>query len=189
MCRVTFSVLFVKTFNSLEGERMEYIFYAVALLVVGVVLFFILKKKEDNSSAESSKNPVEQDPIDDLLLLNLEMRKSYMPPEWVGVTEEVIDLLVELMPLVKEQESASGELSWTVNRIATEYLPNKCVRPFIKLDEVSQNDRANISSYSDSIGTLKVELLSVKEMVSSRDVRQFNAKAKFLKNRFDNTGV
>jgi hypothetical protein len=160
------------------------------VILIAIIAFLVLYKKKDRApSVEPVSKPAEPNPVDDLLRLNLDVRKSFMASNLVVITEEIIDLLVDLMPLVKEQESASGELLWTVNRIATEYLPNKCVYPFIRLDEQHQGDSSLVSSFEDSIGALKAELVSVKAMVVGRDVKQFNAKAKFLKNRFDNTGA
>jgi hypothetical protein len=168
---------------------MEFGIFFIAILVAIVAFFVFYKMKAKKPSAEPVDAAVGPDPVDDLLSLNLDIRKSFMAANLVETTEELIDLIVDLIPLVREQASATGELTWTVNRIASEYLPNKCVYPFIKLDKKSQHDAAIVASYTDSIGALKDELVAVKAMVVSRDIQQFNAKAKFLKNRFDNTGA
>ncbi|MEJ6591916.1 MAG: hypothetical protein QNL99_08050 [SAR86 cluster bacterium] len=167
---------------------MEFGIIFIAILIASVAVFVFYKMKAKKPEAEPVDESVGPGPVEDLLSLNLDMRKSMMAASLVEITEELIDLIVDLLPLVREQASASGELTWTVNRIASEYLPNKCVYPFIKLDKNSQSDAGIVASYTDSIGALKDELVAVKAMVVSRDVQQFSAKAKFLKNRFDNTG-
>ena len=168
---------------------MEFGIVFIAILIAIVAVFIFYKMKAEKPGAEPVDESVGSDPVEDLLSLNLDVRKSSMPANLVEMTEELIDLIVDLLPLVREQASASGELTWTVNRISSEYLPNKCVNPFIKLDKKLQNDAAIVSSYKDNIDALKDELVAVKAMVVNRDIQQFNAKAKFLKNRFDNTGA
>ena len=168
---------------------MEFGIIFIAILIAIVAFFVFYKTKAKKTGVKPVDQSAGPNPVDDLLSLNLAMRKSIMVANLVEMTEELIDLIIDLLPLVREQASASGELTWTVNRIASEYLPNKCVYPFIKLDKKSQNDAAIVASYIDNIGALKDELAAVKAMVVNRDVQQFNAKAKFLKNRFDNTGA
>ncbi len=170
---------------------MDYLVVLLIAVVVGVIIYFSWWKpsKEKDAPIAPDKGREAVNPIDGLLQLNLDIRKFFTVQELVDITEEVIDILVGLLPQVEAQDSATGELLWTVNRISTEYLPNKCVRPFIKLDADDQRNTDIVSSYKDNIAVLKTELLSVKALVVSRDIKQFNSKAKFLKNRFDNTGV
>jgi hypothetical protein len=114
---------------------MEFGIVFIAILIAIVAVFIFYKMKAEKPGAEPVDESVGSDPVEDLLSLNLDVRKSSMPANLVEMTEELIDLIVDLLPLVREQASASGELTWTVNRISSEYLPNKCVYPFIKLDK------------------------------------------------------
>lgn len=100
----------------------------------------------------------------------------------------VIDQLIELLPKIEEVASPSGDLAWTVKRIASEYLPNKCVYPYLKLSPQDRLSTQAINQFKSSISGLSLELTDIADTLSSRDSADFSAKAKFLSQKFNVSG-
>ena len=104
------------------------------------------------------------------------------------VCEDIIDSLINLLPRIEEQDTLDGELSWTVRRIASEYLPNKCVYPYIRLSQAQRDSEENISSLNQSLSKLKTEITNIDELIAKKDVQSFKSKAEFLNQRFMTDG-
>lgn len=166
---------------------------SLLFVIIGFVIYRATKKKE-KSTAESTSQEENQetkaDPLRHLVELNLEIRKAAIASELTHRCEAVIDQLVDLIPTVNNVSQPGSELVWTVNRIASEYLPNKCIRPYLALSDAARREVENIDTMKASLASLNKELNDVKAMLDKKDESEFEAKAKFLKHKFNNdTGV
>ncbi|WP_415890880.1 hypothetical protein ACMXYV_06125 [Neptuniibacter sp. SY11_33] len=170
---------------------MVLILIVVAVLVVaGVAFWWWLKMAAAKPSEAGESKPASQDPDvpEQLLDLNLEIRRASIPNEVTTQAEGVIDQLRDLLPKVEEKASPTGELSWMVRRIATEYLPNKCLRPYLNLDSSAQKEPETLVSVKQSLTALSAELDGISETLKDQDESEFNKKALFLKHKFNIDG-
>jgi len=161
---------------------------SLLIAVIVAVAFYLLFAGSDNGG-DSDDTADEKEPdeaeagIESLLMLNIELRKCIMPEAVRDQFEQIIDQLIALLPGIN-QAGAEGELAWVINRMATEYLPEKSVRPYIKLNESARHEEATITSVEEGLAGMKAELTEVETILASRQNSEFNAKAKFLKQRF-----
>jgi len=157
----------------------------IAILAGAVTYWFFSGNKDKNSNSGSDE--IELSATDTanqaLLMANLHLRKQIVSAELRENYESLIDQLIELLPLVN-QTDLGNELSWVINRMATEYLPNKSIAPYLKLSEVERLNASVISDVLDNISAMKKELDDVKEMVTRKNTNEFSQKAKFLSQRF-----
>jgi len=160
----------------------------IIALAVGIAVYFILKKQMDKSDkssmAEEEPLSAEDMGINALLNTNIELRKTIIPTSIRDAFEQVIDQLIDLLPKVNAA-SPDGELAWVINRMATEYLPEKSVKPYLALDEQARHDENTMSTAQEGLAGMKAELADVESMLASRQTNEFNNKAKFLKRRFN----
>lgn len=168
------------------------IMWAILIIVlIGIIAaaFYIKKNKStsdsDNNSDDASTTN-QPDPLQDLVALNLQIRKSAISEALTKECEAVIDQLVDLIPAINEASTPGSEITWTVNRIATEYLPNKCILPYLSLNAESRQDEEKIATMRSNLASLSTELKDVESMLTRRNESEFNAKATFLKHRFNN---
>lgn len=164
---------------------------AVILLTVAILLFLVYYfgiRPGRKKSTEPPPQPSKADPVQDLVALNLEIRKAALPLPLTQQCESVIDKLVELLPQLNAADDPSGDLAWTVNRMAGEYLPNKCIRPYLALKSEDRNNPDQVQQFEQSLSVLSNELDEVAAILSRRDKAEFATKAKFLQHRFTNNG-
>lgn len=169
------------------------IYGAVTGIVIGVlvaavvymVLNYFNQSHEASPGSEAEPEPVSPSDtgIESLLTINIALRKELIPEEIRALYESVIDQLIDLLPKVNS-EISGGELAWVINRMATEYLPEKSIRPYLALDEATRRADDTISSVKESIAGMQSELKDVEDILSSHKSDEFNNKAKFLKSRF-----
>lgn len=165
---------------------MTTILVVLAIIVaLGAVYFFVAKQSTEDASSPSDSKPDETSPLSSLPNLNLDIRKVPLPLDLIELVESIIDELITLVPLAAQSDSASGELAWTVNRIATEYLPNKCVYPYLALNNNRRSSDAENEGFRKNLEALKNELDGVSEVLLKKDQSNFAAKAKFLQTRFN----
>lgn len=147
--------------------------------------YFSSKKSSsnDSSSVETPKSETELG-IESLLSINIQLRKCIMPVEVRDTFEQIIDQLLELLPKIN-QAGPDGELAWVINRMATEYLPEKSIKPYIALDEAARNDESTIAAVEEALSGMRSELAEVESMLAARKTGEFNSKAKFMKQRFN----
>lgn len=167
---------------------MLYILFAALLLTLVAIYFYLKKDATASTTSDASEEKASHDPMALLVGLNLTVRRAELSPALLCRVEEVVDMLVDLLPRVSEEAGATGELAWSVNRIATEYLPNKCIFPYLSLAENGLVSEENTSSFTDSLTALLSELNSVSDTLHLKDLGEFDRKAAFLKARFTNTG-
>lgn len=159
----------------------------IVLISVGIAfyLFSGASKSETKTHTRPLKQPAEKDPREDLLALNLLLRKSSIASELIEISEAVIDQLLTLLPRIEAADSPSGDLAWTVKRIASEYLPNKCIHPYLKLSAEDRSSAQAIDQFKSNITGLSQELARVTDTLSKRDSAEFSTKAKFLSQKFN----
>ncbi|MFT5605945.1 MAG: hypothetical protein ACI9G5_002920 [Paracoccaceae bacterium] len=156
--------------------------------IVAAAIFYLFKKKPKKSAESASEAGGEDDAVDpfhSLLALNIVIRKEGMSPDLATQAEAVLDLLMAMLPQLDTPELLSSEMSWTVRRIADDYLPNKCINPFLALD---QDDRCNPDtkkSLMESLSALTEELNDISGLIAEKDVQAFHRKAEFIKHRFN----
>lgn len=158
-------------------------------VVAGAIVHFMVNKDKDQTettaaTAETKDVDAADAAIESLLDSNLALRKTIVPQGLRQAFEDTIDKLIALLPEVNAK-SKDSELTWVINRIATEYLPEKSLKPYLALDDASRNDEETIASVIDGLNSMESELLEVESMLSDRKMNEFNAKAKFLKQRFN----
>lgn len=160
---------------------------SILIAVVFYLLAGYLTSKSDSSdkdhSAEATPKSETELGVESLLTINIQLRKCIMPAEVRNAFEEIIDQLLDLLPKVN-LAGPDGELAWVINRMATEYLPEKSIKPYIALAEDARNDEATITAVEEGLSGMKSELAEVESMLASRQTSEFNSKAKFLKQRF-----
>ena len=128
--------------------------------------------------AESSAPWVE--PLQQLLRLNLELRMGALEPDVVRQLEEIVDDLRDLIPGLCE-DHAGSELTWTVKRMAEDYLP-RVLGPFLALSSAERAQHRD--EFVKSLAGLEAELAGIRGLVRDAKVGEFQAKAAFLRARF-----
>ena len=159
----------------------------IIAILVGIAFYII---SEYNSGKSDEKSTDEELPksesdigIESLLSINILLRKCIMPAKVRDEFERIIDQLIDLLPKVN-LAGPDGELAWVINRMATEYLPEKSIKPYIALDEAGRHDEATITAVEEGLAGMKSELAEVEELLAARSTNEFNSKAKFMKQRF-----
>ena len=157
----------------------------VGLVVASVVYMVLNYFNQTEAPSELIAEPVSlaDSSIESLLSINIELRKEIIPEEIRTLYESIIDQLIDVLPKVNSEVSG-GELAWVINRMATEYLPEKSIRPYLSMDDVQRHAEDVITSVKESIAGMQSELSDVQEILSSHKTDEFNNKAKFLKTRF-----
>tara|TARA_R110002074_G_scaffold366065_1_gene539865 strand:+ start:428 stop:1018 length:591 start_codon:yes stop_codon:yes gene_type:complete len=157
----------------------------VGLLVAGVVYGLLNHFNQTEKPSEIIAEPVSlaDSSIESLLNINIALRKEIIPEEIRTLYESIMDQLIEVLPIVNSEVSG-GELAWVINRMATEYLPEKSIRPYLSMDDAQRHAEETITSVKESIAGMQSELSEVQEILSSHKTDEFNNKAKFLKARF-----
>ena len=157
----------------------------VGLVVASVVYMVLNHFNQTEEASEIIAEPVSlsDSSIESLLNINIALRKEIIPEEIRTLYESIIDQLIDVLPKVNSEVSG-GELAWVINRMATEYLPEKSIRPYLAMDDVQRHAEDTITSVKESIAGMQSELSDVQDILSSHKTDEFNNKAKFLKTRF-----
>jgi hypothetical protein len=165
-------------------------------VIAGIILYTIMfklnaSKSGDNTTqatdAEASKQNNEntlETSLESLVKANLTLRKNIVPSNIRDAFEGVIDALIDILPKVHEA-IPDGELYWVVNRIATEYLPKKSITPYLALTAEEQQLDENVTKVMDSVKAMMDELNEVSQLLKTKNLNEFNIKAKFLQHRFN----
>jgi len=157
----------------------------IGLIVASVVYMVLNYFNQTEEPSEIIAKPVSQSEtsIESLLNINIALRKEIIPEEIRTLYESIIDQLIDVLPKVNSEVSG-GELAWVINRMATEYLPEKSIRPYLSMDDAQRHAEETITSVKESIAGMQSELSDVQDILSSHKTDEFNNKAKFLKTRF-----
>lgn len=157
----------------------------VGLIVASVVYMVLNYFNQTEETSEIIAEPASPSDtgIESLLNINIALRKEIIPEEIRTLYESIIDQLIDVLPKVNSEVSG-GELAWVINRMATEYLPEKSIRPYLSMDNAQRHAEDMINSVKESIAGMQSELSEVQDILSSHKTDEFNNKAKFLKTRF-----
>lgn len=170
--------ILIPTLGSITGVLVGLIVAAV----VYMVLNYFNQTKEPTEIIEESVS-LSDSSIESLLNINIALRKEIIPEEIRSLYESIIDQLIDVLPKVNSEVSG-GELAWVINRMATEYLPEKSIRPYLLMDDAQRHTEETINSVKESVAGMQSELTEVQDILSSHKTDEFNNKAKFLKTRF-----
>jgi len=163
-------------------------------VIAGIIIYAVMSKT--NEAGESTKQTTDAETckpksvdnldisLESLVKTNLMLRKNIVLPNVRDEYEGVIDALVDVLPKVHEA-IPDGELYWVVNRIATEYLPNKSVAPYLALTPEEQQSEDNVTKVMDSIKAIMAELSEISQLLSTKNSNEFSIKAKFIQHRFN----
>lgn len=165
---------------------MDPIIVLIVIAIIAVAAYSLIKKYSDAKPKETNSTIVPPSPEQNLLELNLTIRKAAIGPILTSRCEAIIDRLIALFPKIETHVCASGEFAWTINRIASEYLPNKCVLPFINLKEEARDNASG--EFINNLQTLEQELLDIEALLSKNNQKEFDNKSLFLKAKFNAEG-
>lgn len=163
---------------------------------VAVLIWEVLKKKgssaskdpRDENKKEGSPDQASTDKVDvtipyqELLALNIRVRERGVAPLVLVAVESIIDTLRELLPELNERHSGN-ELTWVVNKMATDYL-GRVVNTFAQLPEEDQ--QAHQEELLKSLKSIDAEVRTIKQLVREQKVGEFRTKAAFIRARFLN---
>ena len=148
---------------------------------------FLFGKKMAEQSQESQQDK-KMDPVEAnnelLLSANLKLRKGTIEIDVMTQTEVLIDTLSSVSERINH-DFPNDSLTWQINRMVSEYLPNKVINPFLALNAASQKDNNIKTRYLESISTLQKEAEEVGKLVSGRQQGEFERKAEFIQKRFE----
>lgn len=130
--------------------------------------------------AAASREPDWIDHLRALARLNGQIREHSLSPPIVERLEHCIDTLRRLLPELNEDHVGS-ELTWTVNRMATDYLA-RIVTPFVALAPGARAEHE--AELLRSLEGVDAELENIAELLHSARVGEFKTKAAFLRARF-----
>jgi hypothetical protein len=153
--------------------------------VVAAAVAWYVSRRQVPAEAEERIEPVASVPewidhLRDLAKLDSVIREKACPESVTAKLEEVIDTLRRLMPDLNENHMGS-ELTWTVNRMATDYL-SRIVRPYVELSSAGMVEHQD--ELLTSLDGLEDELENIEGLVRDAKVGDFKAKAAFLRARF-----
>ena len=131
-------------------------------------------------SAPAAKDPEWVEPLRALVAVDIAVREHDLPASVVETVERNVDVLRELVPDLNDRHAGS-ELAWTVNRMATDYIP-RLVGPYTGLG--ADQRAARETEFRESLSGLEAELVNIRELVERADEGDFQAKAAFLRARF-----
>jgi len=157
---------------------------AISAIVAAVVAYFVSRGGGPAASAPvtapEGELPEWVGHLRDLVKLDSVIREHACPEPVVAKLEENIDVLRRLMPELNESYVGS-ELTWTVNRMATDYL-SRIVRPYLELSAAARAE--NQQELLGSLAGLEAELENIEGLVRNAKEGDFKTKAAFLRARF-----
>ncbi len=156
---------------------------AAVAAVVAILVHRSLGAAPGSAPTSEDSAPARAEWIDHLQKLagvNLLIREQALDATVVARLEQSIDVLRRLIPELN-QDHAGSELTWTVNRMASDYLA-RIVKPFAALGAAARDEhRAELLL---SLEGLDAELANIVELLKSARVGEFKTKAAFLRARF-----
>ena len=154
---------------------------AVASLVaLGVYRYLEDRKKPDAPPPRPSPRERLLDMLGRLVDLNIRIRERGLADAVVARVEGIIDKLRAVLEDINERHP-DHELTWTLNQMASEYLP-KVMNPYLALPP---EDRERTGKeLLRSLDGLEAEVDNVADLVRGDMLGDFKAKAAFLRARF-----
>ena len=155
--------------------------------VAGLAAYYIFKKtapKPETPADDKEEGPTLDAVLNTLAELNLTVRLELVHGRALSSIETTIDGLISLLPKA-EQALENGELKWVVYRIATDYLPNKAVKPYIGLNKSQRESESAIDNLVTGQLAMQEEIKDIEDLINQKSHAEFQAKAKFLQHRFN----
>ncbi len=165
---------------------MDPVIILIVIAIIAVAAYSLIKHYSKTKSEAAASEIVPPTPEQNLLELNLIIRKAAIGSVLTSRCEAIIDQLIAIFPRIETHVCASGEFAWTVNRIASEYLPNKCVLPYINLKDDAREGASE--EFVNNLQTLEQELVDIEALLSKNDQKEFDNKSRFLKAKFNAEG-
>ena len=160
---------------------------AAVAAVVAILVHRSLSAKD--SSEETAKAPDETEAwiehLRALVRLNIQIREGGLPGDVTDKLEHSIDVLRELIPQLNDEHLGS-ELTWTINKMATDYLP-RIVTPFVSLGPAARQEHE--AELLKSLQGFEAELENIVGLLRDAKVGEFKTKAAFLRARFLDSGL
>jgi len=165
-------------------------FYIIVTLlaVVGIALVLLSGRKQKDESIKVNEEPT-IDPVDDSIskLFNLNLRLRLVNPseKLVQSFEEVVDKTRVLLPILNQKDKFS-ELTVTVNRIPTKYLPS-LIEPYIS---VSERERESMEAdIVANLNTLSEELDRIQEALDNGEKDSYQRMSVLIDNLFNEVNM
>jgi len=150
----------------------------VLLIIFSILILFYFRNKKTTKDKSIKK---EIDPIQKLLVLNINVRKKIVSKSLIMDIERIIDKLRMVIPILNENYQVN-ELTWVTNKIATDYL-QKVLNPYMNFQAQTQKEK--LDDLLSSLTQIEKELDETIELVKQNETSQFDIKAKFIKSRFN----
>ena len=162
----------------------------VSAAVAAVVAILVHRSlSAGDTSEETSEAPDETEAwiahLQDLVRLNIQIREGALSREVTEKLEHSIDVLREVIPQLNDEHIGS-ELTWTVNKMATDYLP-RIVAPFVSLGAAARQEHE--PELLKSLQGFEAELENIVSLLRDAKVGEFKTKAAFLRARFLDGGL
>jgi len=158
----------------------------LAAVVAALVAILVHRSLGSRDAGEAAAAPA-SDPADvwigrleSLVDLDVRIREEGLPADVIAKLEESIDALRQVIPELNDDHPGS-ELTWTVNRMASDYLP-RVVTPYVALSAPVREEHRD--EFLRSLAGLEAELANIGELLRSAKVGDFQSKAAFLRARF-----
>jgi hypothetical protein len=159
----------------------------IVAAVVAAVVAILVHRSLGAADAAKTEPEAAEDPADvwighlqSLVALNIQAREAGLPEDVMAKVEENIDDLRQVIPELND-DHAGSELTWTVNRMATDYLP-RIVTPYVALAAGVRDEHR--PEFLRSLEGLEKELANIVDLLRNAKVGEFQAKAAFLRARF-----
>ncbi len=171
---------------ALSGREIVVVLLSAAV-AAGVAIWVHRRLAARDAQAEAGETEQAPDATDawighlqGLVRLNIDVREHGLPAATTEKLEQTIDVLRRLIPELNDNYVGS-ELTWTVNRMATNYLP-RIVTPYVALAPPARTEHE--AELLKSLVGLESELANIAGLVRDAKVGEFKTKAAFLRARF-----
>ena len=157
---------------------------AISVVVAAGVAWWVSREATAASTAPEADAetglPEWVEALRGLAALNGRVREQACPQPVIEELESIIDELRRLIPDLNTGYVGS-ELTWTVNRMASDYVA-RIVEPYGALSDAAKSE--NQAEFLRSLVGLEAELSNIESLVGSAKESEFKAKAAFLRARF-----
>lgn len=157
-----------------------FIFIVVGILSIALYWFFFGKEQKNVVEPILAVDSFDQ-LKNDILYVNMEIRKKCANEEIVKLSEDILDTIYQIFPKLKEMNSF-GNSTATIKFMPKRYLLEKCIAPFTSLSESAQAD--NVASTIESLNILQSEVNEIKTYVENDDLKSLEEKSAFIQKKF-----
>ncbi len=157
----------------------------VSAAVAAVVAILVHRSLSAKDAAEETvEAPDETDAwighLQSLVRLNIQIREGGLPARVCERLEHSVDVLRDVIPQLND-DYVGSELTWTINKMATDYLP-RIVTPFVALGPAARQEHE--AELLKSLQGFDAELENIAGLLRDAKVGEFKTKAAFLRARF-----